>query len=142
MAGSPSFELRKLIVDLGKIPVAYRRDVRPRLRKAALPYVRQVKANASWSTRIPKATRLQISFAARRPGVRVVVDPKKAPHGALYENDGKPGAFRAPLFGNRHYWYDHAARPFFYRPLEGSAEDVGNQLADIITEAAERHGFR
>lgn len=142
MPGSPSYELRKLIKDLGKIPADYRKEVRPELRKAAQPLVAKVKANASWSSRIPKATKLSISLAGRHPGVRVVVNETKAPHAYYYENDGKQGTFRHPLFGNRSHWYPQRARPFFFSPFERGAAEVADDLANIVTLAAKRHGFR
>ncbi|WP_433233709.1 HK97 gp10 family phage protein [Actinomadura nitritigenes] len=142
MPGSPSYELRKLVKDLGKIPADYRKEVRPELRKAAQPLVARVKSNAAWSKRIPPATKLSISLAGRNPGVRVVVDPKRAPHGYYYENDGKQGFFKHPLFGNRRHWYPQRARPFFFDPLESGAAEVADDLSNIVTLAAVRHGFR
>jgi hypothetical protein len=142
MPGSPSYELRRLIKDLGAIPKDYRKEVRPELRKSAQPLVAKVKSNASWSTRIPKATKLSISLAGRKPGVRVVVNETKAPHAYYYENDGKQGTFRHPLFGNRRHWYSQRARPFFFDPLESGAAEVADDLSNIITLAARRHGFR
>ncbi len=94
-------ELAKLVADFGKIPLGVRRDLRPGIREATEPILSQAKANASWSTRIPRATRVKAAFGKRTAGVSIVVSAKRAPHARPYEHDGEPGTFRHPVFGPR-----------------------------------------
>lgn len=91
-------EIRKLVRDFKKLPPALRKELRPALRKGAQPVLAEARRRASWSSRIPRATRITTSFTKRRGGVSIVVNSKKAPHGRPYENLGEPGTFRHPVF--------------------------------------------
>ena len=97
----PGDELAKLVADFGKIPPDVRRDLRTGIRKAADPILSQAKSNASWSSRIPRATRIAVGFGKKSAGVSIVVSSKRAPHARPYEHDGEPGTFRHPVFGPR-----------------------------------------
>ncbi|MDH2425786.1 hypothetical protein [Sphaerisporangium sp. TRM90804] len=92
-------ELRKLVVDFGKMPPALRKELRPALQRGAQPILAQSRANSAWSTRIPQATRISPRFAKRRGGIVIVVSSRRAPHARPYENLGDPGTFRHPVFG-------------------------------------------
>ena len=132
-------QLQTLIRDLGAIPPAVRREFQPIVVRASQPVFAQMKANASWSTRIPRATTMRVSGGASA-GVEFRVNAARAPHARPYEGlSGSP--FRAPLWGDREWWYDHAARPFFYRALEQHADEVVEALGDGLMEIAARHGF-
>lgn len=133
-------QLQKLIKDLGEIPPAVRRELRPALRRAVKPAVDQVKRNASWSSRIPAATKLSTSFG-RTPGVTIRVDANKAPGARPIEHDGQPGTFRHPVYGNRHVWVSQPARPFFYRAVEATADQIRDEIGDAIERIAKDHGF-
>ncbi|MEU8379780.1 HK97 gp10 family phage protein [Streptosporangium sp. NPDC048865] len=93
-------EIRKLVRDFNKIPPDLRKELRPALKKGAQPILAEARSNASWSTRIPRATRIASSFTKRRGGVTIVVSAKRAPHGRPYENLGAPGTFRHPVFAH------------------------------------------
>jgi hypothetical protein len=134
-------QLEALIRDLGAIPPDVRREMAPIVRKAAEPVLSQMKANASWSTRIPGAIRVTGGFGASVTGVTFRVDAKRAPHARPYEHDGAEGTFRHPVYGNRENWVSQAARPFFYRAVQQGAEQVTNAVADGVMEVAQRHGF-
>lgn len=134
-------QLRKLAEDFGgKIPQEVKRELRPRFRAAAAPTVAKVKVKASWSTRIPGATKLSTSLG-RRPGVRIVVSRKIAPHARPYEDGGKWGAFRHPTFGHRDRWVAQRSRPFLFDTVAADADRIAGDIADVVPEVARRHGF-
>jgi hypothetical protein len=133
-------QLQALIRDLGAIPPDLKRELRPGLRKAAQPALTRIRSNASWSSRIPGATKLSTSFG-NRPGVTIRIDSKAAPHARPIEHDGEPGTFRHPVYGNREVWRPQQARPFFYRGVEATADQIRNAVADLVDGAARRHGF-
>jgi len=142
MATSGIAELKLFIRELGKMPPELRRELRPRLRKVGQAALADVKARASWSTRIPKATRLKVSLAKRDPGLFIEVNRHKAPHARPYENQGKHGTFRHPLFGNRKRWVSQAARPFLYPGARPHFEQVDRDIAAVVDEVARKAGFR
>jgi len=134
-------QLRAYIDDCGKIPPDLRKELRPAIKKGATPILDQMRSNASWSTRIPRATKISTSLAGSNPGVRIVVNARQAPHARVYENGGNSGTFRAPLFGNKERWYAHRARPFFYRAVDEKGDEVRNAVAEAIDTVVSRHGF-
>lgn len=134
-------QLRKLIEDFGKIPPDLRKELRPAIKKGATPILDQMRSNASWSTRIPRATKISTSLAGSNPGVSIVVNARQAPHARVYEHGGSSGNFRAPLFGDRNRWFAHRARPFFYKAVDQKGDEVVKAVADAIDTVAKRHGF-
>ena len=58
--------------------------VKKRLREAVslagVDLVSAIKAEASWSDRIPKATSIAMTFGAKKASIRIRVDKKEAPH--------------------------------------------------------------
>ncbi|MEV0149106.1 MULTISPECIES: HK97 gp10 family phage protein [unclassified Nonomuraea] len=135
-------DLRKLIRDVGKLPDAIRRELRPALRLAGQKALIKARADASWSTRIPGAIRLSVSFSRRRPGVALVVNKARAPHARAYENLGTPGAFRHPVFGNRRRWVRQQARPFLFPAARASMAQIDTDIGVAVEAAARKHGFR
>jgi hypothetical protein len=133
-------QLQQLITDLGEIPPAVRRELRPALRRAAQPALESIRSNASWSSRIPGAVKLSTSFG-RQPGVMIRVDSTKAPLARPIEHDGRPGTFRHPVYGNREVWRPQQARPFFYRGVEATADQIRDEIGAVIDDVAQRHGF-
>lgn len=63
-----------------KFAAATRREVRAALNASAAELLGDVKGRASWSSRIPAATRVQATFSAKRAKVVILVDRKAAPH--------------------------------------------------------------
>lgn len=135
-------ELRLFIKQLGKMPKDIRSEIRPRLKGIGQAALFSVRARAIWSTRIPRATRLSIGLSKRNPGLSIVVDRNKAPHARPYEHGGEEGTFRAPLFGNRHHWYEHAARPFLVPGATPWFEQTDREVLAAVDEAARKAGFR
>jgi hypothetical protein len=132
-------ELEDLIRDLGAIPPAVQKTMRPAVLEAGRPVLEQMKANASWSTRIPGATSMTASSAS--PGVTFRVNSTKAPHARPIEHDGQAGTFRHPVYGNRKVWVSQVARPFFYRAVTEQADQVAERIGDAVMRVAEQHGF-
>lgn len=133
-------QLQAFIRDLGAIPPALQRELRPGMLRAGQPALREVQRRAGWSTRIPGATVLTSSTGSS-PGVTVRVRSAQAPHARPYEHDGAAGTFRHPVYGNRHNWVPQEARLFFYSGVAAAADQVAEAVADIVTGVAEQHGF-
>lgn len=135
-------ELAQLIEDLREMPAEIRKELGPEFVAAAQPVLTDARARASWSSRIPGAMRVRARRSLRRPGASLVVNSRRAPHARLYEDLTGAGSFRAPLFGNRRYWYSHATRPFA-RPAVQAGRSGFIRAADrAVVQAARRHGFR
>jgi hypothetical protein len=132
-------QLQILIRDLGAIPPSVRKTLRPAILKAGRPVLDRMRANASWSTRIPAAITMRASTTS--PGIRFRVDSARAPHARPIEHDGEPGTFRHPVYGNREVWRDQPARPFFYRAVEAYADQITDRLGEAVMDAAREHGF-
>jgi hypothetical protein len=132
-------QLQNLIRDLHEVPPAIRREFRPIVKKAAAPTLTRMKSNASWSTRIPGA--ITMRAANTTAGVQFRTDAGRAPHARPIEHDGEPGTFRHPVYGNREVWRPQAARPFFYRAVEATADQVRDGIADGLMQIAAQHGF-
>lgn len=135
-------EIRRLIDDLGKIPKELKVQLRPGLRKAGEAVRDQARANASWSRRIPAATRVSVGFTKRNPGVSVQVTRSRAPHARPLEHGGLPGSFRHPVFGHRDRWVSQRARPFLARAAEQKAPQAERDIADVVDRVTREAGFR
>lgn len=132
-------QLQILIRDLGAMPPAVRRTLRPAVLEVSRPVLARMRAHASWSSRIPAAISVRPSAAAA--GVEFRVSAARAPHARPYEHDGAEGIFRAPLWGDREWWFPHQARPFFYRSVAEGAGEIVDHLGDAVMRVAEQHGF-
>lgn len=135
-------EFRALIRDLGKMDSDLRKELRPMLQEKGRGALQAVQAKASWSRKIPGATRLTVSFSGKRGGLAIKTSRLKAPHARAYENQGRPGTIRHPVFGNRAVWVTGSARPFQEpgaRPLiDGIDEDIGH----VVDEVSRRFDFK
>ncbi|MEV4059725.1 HK97 gp10 family phage protein [Nonomuraea dietziae] len=140
-AGKGSDDLRRLIRGVGKLPDDIRTELRPALRKAGQGALLRAQINASWSTRIPSAIRLQVSLTGKRPGVALVVDQRKAPHGRALENLGQQGTIRHPVFGRRDVWVRQRARPYLFRAAQAEMERMDTDIGAAVEAAARKHGF-
>lgn len=136
-------EIEHLIRDLGKIPQDLKRELRPGLRAAGRVVADEAKVRASWSTRIPGATRVSVTFSGKRPGVSVVVNKTKAPDARPFEHGGRTGIFRHPVFGNRDVWVSQKARPFLAPALEAKGDEAAGQITDVVDRVTrDTGGFR
>lgn len=138
-----SQEIERLIVDFGKIPVEFRRAVRPKLKMVAVPIAQDAKRRASWSRRIPGAIRISTSITKRHQGVRIRVDSVKAPHARPYEGIGtRSDTFRHPVFGDRERWVSQKSRPFLWPAMQAGRPQVEGAVSEAILEAARDSGWR
>lgn len=133
-----SMQLRRTGDLLREISTEVRREIRPAIKKAAEPIVRDAKKNASWSSRIPKAIRVSVL----KRGVEIRVSAKKAPHARVLEGITGNRTFRHPLFGNRERWFDQKTRPFLTPAVEKHLPKVRAAVIRIVDEAAVRHGYK
>lgn len=137
-------EIRRLIDDLGKVPKELKRELRPGLRKAAAPMLAAAKANASWSTRIPRATRISITFSGKRAGVAITVNKNRAPHARPYEmgsGSGRSAFFRHPVYGHD-VWVSQKTRPFLWPAFVAHRDDAEREIADVVDTVTREAGFR
>jgi hypothetical protein len=137
----PGDEVGELIRDLEKIPRAVQRRLRPAIIGAGGDVLRRARLNASWSSRIPGATRLSVRFS-RNPGIDVITDGRRAPHASVYENEGREGMKAHPLFGNRRHWYRFAARPYLAPAMDAEAPAAAARIGDVIDRALWDNRFR
>lgn len=136
-------DLADLISDLGgRMPAEMKRAIRPLLRRTGQAALVAVRGNASWSTQIPRATRLQISLAGKRPGVAIVTRRTQAPHARNLEHQGRPGRARAPLFGNPRRWFSQPAKPFMLPEAPRWQAAARREIGDAIDQVARRNEFR
>lgn len=138
----PASEIQKLVVDLGKLDKELKRELRPAIREAAKPVLAKARENASWSSRIPGATRISSRLAGKHPGVRLETNRKKAPHARLWEGVSGRRQARWPVFGNRDVWVEKPLRPYMSPAVADSADDVAEAIDDAVVDVARRFGFR
>lgn len=136
-------ELRDLIEDFGgKMPKEVKAEIRPLLRKTGQGALMAVRSNASWSTKIPAATRLQITLAGKRPGVAVVTNRHKAPGARPLEHQGRRGRLRHPVFGNRENWVTQPSNPYMTQEAPKWQAEVREGIGEVVDHVSRRHGFR
>lgn len=135
-------EIQKLVADLGRVPIELRRELRPAIRAAAQPVLQEARSRASWSSRIPAATRIQQRLSGKRAGVSIVVSAARAPHGRPYEHGGAPGNFRHPVYGNRNAWVTQRARPFLWPAAVAKREAVAREIDKAVEQVLRRTGWR
>jgi hypothetical protein len=136
-------EVRALVRDLKELEGGKKlqADLRKNLKAAAEPIKQQVKANASWSTRIPAAVAIGTAFTTKRTGIFLRVNAKKAPHARPLENDGRAGTFRHPTWGTEP-WVSQPARPFFFNETASHMPEVEEAAGEAVEETARSAGFR
>ena len=136
-------ELRKFIAEFEKFPQDLRTEMRPMLRKSGEQAMLRARSNFSWSTRIPRAIRVSVTFSKRTAGVRLTGNRKMAPHMRAYEHLGKTGFFRAPTGNPPEPWVRHKARPGFFRAADiALTRDMDRKIGEIVDSTARKHGFK
>jgi hypothetical protein len=136
-------ETRALVKDLKQLEggKGITAALRKNLKAAAGPIAADVKAGYGWSSRIPGAVSVGTAFTAKRTGVFIKVNSKRAPHARPFENGGKPGSFRHPVYG-RDTWVSQAARPTIFPRTQRRMPDVETAAGKAVEEAARAAGFR
>lgn len=96
---------------------------------AAEALLREMQANASFSSRIPQSGRIRVTA-----GGNVVIE-FTAPDAAAIENKGK-GFVRHPVYGNREVWTEKNSHAAFAAPaLEAGAPAVVAAIEEALAEA-------
>lgn len=134
-------EIKRFFRDFKKMPDGVRKQARPMLRQTAQEPLADARKNASWSTRIPGATRISLRFSRRFSGVTLYVNRRKAPHARAFENQGKPGQFRHRVYG-KDVWVNQSARPFFYEVSGEWHSNVIKNLGEVVDQVTRDHGFK
>src|SRR5580765_2021526 len=96
--------------------------------------------NAAWSSRIPAT----IKARRRARSVTVVAGGETAPHAPAYENKGRGGTFRHPVFRtavNPDTWAPQQARPFLGPAAEADLEKGIAIIVREVDQAFVRAGF-
>lgn len=148
MARQGTKELKAFIKEHGKLDKDTKKLLRTRIRESAKKPLAKAKQNASWSTRIPRATSLSIQLTARRTGVTLRTRKAKAPHGRPYEHRGKKGTFRHPVFGqsleprSTWTWVNARARPFLWPAAEPWRKNIDKEIGKAVDEVKRLHKFK
>jgi hypothetical protein len=136
-------ELRRFISEFEKFPPDLRKEMRPMLRKSGEQAMLRARSNFSWSSRIPKAIKVSVTFSKRTAGIRLTGNKRIAPHMRAYENLGRHGFFRAPTGTPPEPWVRHRSRPGFFRAADVAlAKDLDRKIGEIVDTTARKHGFR
>lgn len=135
-------EVLRLRREVGGIPVELQRRLRPVMRREGQPILAEARRRASWSTRIPSATRLSVSFSRRRAGLHIQVDRRRAPHARTWEDLLGRGQARWPVFGNREVWAGTRPRPFLERAVYARGQVVVAAINRAVDQTARDAGFR
>lgn len=134
-------EIRELIQEFGKLPADLRAELRPAMRKAAEKPLAAAKQNAAWSSRIPNATKVAVSFSKRYAGVAIKTSRTKAPHARANEHGGQPGTFRHRVFG-RNVWVQEKARPFLWPAAKPFLESTDELVGSVVDSIARQYKFK
>lgn len=133
--------IRRLIREHGRFPDDIRKGLRPAMREAGQPVLADARRRSGWSTRIPRAMRLSISFTRRQAGVSVVVDRNKAPHARPIEGIRGNRSFRHPVYGNRERWVEQSTRPYLVPAADMHGRRVVEAVNRAVDDAANQAGY-
>lgn len=128
-----SSEMRTLSKQMRRTAPKLWRALLRDMRVAAAVVSEDARSRSSWSTRIPSSIRVQ----GTGYGLKVVAGGDTAPDAAPYENKGKQGDFRHPVFGNRDRWVTQTARPFLAPALYAHRDEVIRAITDGVTRAVD-----
>jgi hypothetical protein len=83
----------------------------------------------------PKA--VQVRTVGPSVRIKLVAVEDKPHHGKAlaFENDGKPGNFRHPVFGNRNAWANSRARPFLTPTVEAAYSATVDKIGEAVEKA-------
>jgi hypothetical protein len=108
-----------------------RRNLRAAVREEGQATLAEIRARASWSSRIPSATSIAITLGVKSASVRIRVDKKKAPHARPFEKGNDGGRLRHPVFG-RGGWATEPTRPFFFSAIGSRDPAITKRFNDVI----------
>ena len=134
-------DLTDFIKESGKMPKELSRQMRPMMRQSAQKPLAEVKRNASWSRRIPGATKISVRFTKRFAGTAIVTDKNKARHARPIEHRGKPGTFRHRVFGTNK-WVKQKARPFQAPVAKTWFKQADRDIAEVVDKVIKPLGYK
>jgi hypothetical protein len=141
-------DLHQLTRDLQAVDKKLAAGMKKQMRAVAEPIRVRVAAEASWSRRIPGATKVSTRFTARTQQVIVTVNRKQAPHARPLENAGKTGFFTHPVFDrksrflHRRVMVKQQARPFFAKAIESQDSRIDDAITQVARDFERQLGFR
>jgi hypothetical protein len=125
------------------------------MRQVAEPIRARVADEASWSKRIPGATKVSTRFTARTQQVIITVNRAQAPHARPLENDGKEGFFTHPLpvktartrrgrlrQSLKSHTVKQRARPFFAKAIKSQDRRIDRAIEQVARNFERQAGFR
>lgn len=140
---SGTADLRKFISTFpGKFPKDLQREIRPLMRKIGGPALAAAKRNASWSRRIPAATKLSVSLTKRGAGMKISTSRKAADHAHAFEHKGQPGMFRHPVNKRKTVWVNQRARPFQWPAVQPITKSIDKEIGAMVDHVSRAHGFK
>ena len=130
-----------------KFATAVRSNLRKAVTEAGAEITAAIKAQASWSKRIPGATSLAMSFGAQKVSVRVKTNAKQAPHARPLEfgTAGNPGVNRHPVFakkGQKVTRVNQPTREFFFSAAKAMTPLTERKIQTAIDAIAIEAGFK
>jgi len=135
-------ELRKFIGEFEKFPKELRSEMRPMIRKVGSQALLATRSEAGWSTKIPRATRLSISFSKRTAGASITTNKNLAPNARPMNNLGREGFFRHPVNKDKTVWVRQRARPYMWKAVRPFQEKFDGEILQVVDQVARKHGFR
>lgn len=135
-------ELRKFIRDFEKFPADLRKEMRPMIRRVGAQALLATRAEASWSTKIPSATRMNVSFSKRSAGASISTNRLRAPGARPLENRGREGFFRHPVNPDKTVWVRQRSRPYISKATQPFAAKFDAEILTVVDQVARSHGFR
>jgi hypothetical protein len=129
------YPITRLAQELGMVPIELRRELRPQLRASAAHIVEDMKTRSSYSSRIPSAIRMTVSFSRTRGGITIRVDAKKAPEARVLERGnlgGRAAQFRHPVFGDMDTWVTQDTRPFFFPAVRAGRPELSKRISEAV----------
>lgn len=134
-------ELNRFVREIGKMPKDLAKQARPMMRRSGQEALAEAKSNASWSTRIPGATKLSVRFSKRFSGIAIVTNKNRAPHARPIENAGKTGTFRHRNFG-RNDWSVQRAQPFQAPVAKKWFLKIDREIGKVVDDVIRPYGFK
>jgi hypothetical protein len=107
------------------------------VRAAADPIADGIRAEASWSTRIPGA----VSVQTNGNGAAVTVDSRIAPEAGPLNNRGQAGTFTHPVYGND-WTVQQQARPFLAAGARRGQAEADRRVVAMLTQWERNAGFK
>lgn len=140
-------EFRKVARDFAAISKENKTALRRGMRKIATPTLKKVRIAAGWSSRIPASTKLTTGLNKRFTGIRIETDRTKSPHARPYENYGRVGHYRHPVYADSSKdrklwtWVSAPARPYMYPTAVEDLPEIGERMLDTLIDLCIENGF-